>query len=256
MGMIFLVVFITVLIGLVTGWLVNYLSDVLPVTRTFSRPTCPECQKPYKWVTYLSLRRCEQCDNKRSIRTWLVFLLFPVASVLIYLFPRPILPYTLGMTLLVFFGVVAIIDLEHRVVLHPVSLFGVVFGLGVGIYLRSGKSLGEGILTTLIGGLAGFCIMLLLYLLGVFYVRLMAKKKGLPPDEIALGFGDVNLAGILGLMLGTKAIVACLFIAILGGGFVSLVIILGMLAVKKFRAFTAIPYAPFLILAAIYLLFS
>jgi prepilin signal peptidase PulO-like enzyme (type II secretory pathway) len=245
MGMIFLVVFITVLIGLVTGWLVNYLSDVLPVTRTFSRPTCPECQKPYKWVTYLSLRRCEQCDNKRSIRTWLVFLLFPVASVLIYLFPRPILPYTLGMTLLVFFGVVAIIDLEHRVVLHPVSLFGVVFGLGVGIYLRSGKSLGEGILTTLIGGLAGFCIMLL-----------MAKKKGLPPDEIALGFGDVNLAGILGLMLGTKATIACLFIAILGGGLVSLVIILGMLAVKRFRAFTAIPYAPFLILAAIYLLFS
>jgi len=74
-------------------------------------------------------------------------------------------------------------------------------------------------------------------------------------DEVALGFGDVNLSGILGMLLGWPAIVVGLFFGILAGGVVSLVIILWMLISKKYRAFTAIPYAPFLILGAIFLIY-
>jgi leader peptidase (prepilin peptidase)/N-methyltransferase len=247
---------ISILIGWICGLLVNYLADVLPATRKFGRPVCPKCRAPFAWANYLLLSKCDSCGTKRGARVWGVQILLSLASALIWVFPRPILPYALGMTLLTFFTLVAVIDLEHRVVLHPVSLFGALLGLGVGIYLRSGNSIAAGILSTLIGGAAGFGIMLALYFLGVFYVRRMAKKRGLPPDEVALGYGDVNLAGILGLMLGWPAISVCLFFAVLGGGITSLVIILGMLAVKKYQAFTAIPYAPFLLLAALYLLFS
>lgn len=254
--MIYLMLLVSVVIGWICGFMINYLSDVLPVTRKLSRPLCQKCQAPYAWGNYLSLRSCSECQGERSIRTWGLQIIFPVASVLIWTFPRPILPYALAMALLSFFGLVAVIDLEHRVVLHPVSLFGAVFGLGVGIYLRSGNSGTGALLSTLFGGAAGFGIMMVLYLLGIFYVRRMAKKRSLPADEVALGFGDVNLAGILGLMLGWPAISLCLFFAILGGGVVSLIIILGMLIVKKYHAFTAIPYAPFLLLAALYLLFS
>ncbi len=249
-------IIVSVLVGWLCGWAVNYLSDVLPATRKLGHPACQKCQTSFKWTNYLLMRRCAQCGATRSMRTWAVQFLFPLASILIWIFPRPILPYALGMILLVFFSVVAVIDLEYRVVLHPVSLFGAALGLGVGIYLRSGNSIASGILSTLIGGAAGFGIMLALYYLGVFYVRRTAKKKGLPPDEVALGFGDVNLAGILGLMLGWPAISVCLFLAILGGGIISLLVILGLLVTKKYHAFTAIPYAPFLLLAAIYLLFS
>jgi leader peptidase (prepilin peptidase)/N-methyltransferase len=252
-----LMLLIPILLGLTLGVLINYLADVLPASRRLGRPGCVKCQAPFPWLDYLLLRRCTHCQQKRSVRVWIVLLAYPLFSAMIWIFPRPILPsYPLAILLLAFFGLVAIIDLEHRVVMHPVSLFGLVLGLGVGLYLRGDTSLQYGILSTLLGGIAGFGIMLVLYLLGMLYVRIMARKKGLPSDEVALGFGDVNLAGILGLMLGWPAIAACLFFAILGGGLISLIIIAIMLAMKKYQAFTAIPYAPFLLLAATYLLFS
>jgi len=46
-----------------------------------------------------------------------------------------------------------------------------------------------------------------------------------------------------------------LLFAVLAGGLISLFIILGMLIAKKYRAFTAIPYAPFLILGTVYILY-
>jgi len=112
-----------------------------------------------------------------------------------------------------------------------------------------------GLVDTLIGGTFGFGSMLVFYFVGEWYVRRMSKKRKLFPNEVALGFGDVNLAGIIGLLLGWPAIVAGLFLAIFAGGLVSLGIVIGMLILKKYKASTAIPYAPFLILGAIYLLY-
>lgn len=178
-----------------------------------------------------------------------------VAAIWIWIFPGQALPFALGVILLIFLAVVLIIDLEHRVVLHPVSIIGAALGLGIGIYLRSGKTLAFGITSTLLGGATGFGIMLAFYFLGEFFVKRMAKNRGMSSDEVALGFGDVNLSGILGLLLGWQLIFVCLFFAILAGGLVSLVLILGMLIAKKYKAFTAIPYAPFLILSAVYFLF-
>ena len=36
------------LLGLAAGLLVNYLADVLPVTRRLSQPACPNCQTATK----------------------------------------------------------------------------------------------------------------------------------------------------------------------------------------------------------------
>ena len=125
----------------------------------------------------------------------------------------------------------------------------------IGVYLRSGTSLSHGITSTLVGGAVGFGIMLVFYFVGEWYVRYMSRKRGMPADEVALGFGDVNLAGILGLLLGWPGISAGLLFTVLAGGLISLLIIVGMLITKKYKAFTAIPYAPFLILSAFYLLY-
>jgi len=97
--------------------------------------------------------------------------------------------------------------------------------------------------------------MLVFYYLGIAYVRRMASKKGLPSDEVALGFGDVTLSGIIGLLLGWPTIIGGLLYGVLAGGLVSLIIVVAMLVTRKYQAFKAIPYAPFLILAATYLLF-
>jgi leader peptidase (prepilin peptidase) / N-methyltransferase len=253
--MVFMLI-IPLLLGWLSGWSVNYLTDVLPVSRKFSRPTCLQCQSPYRWTDYLLFNNCVSCGKKRSFRTLIVQAILTVVPVLLWIFPNPRLPFPLALLLLVYLAVVLVIDLEHRLILNPVSLVGVALSLGIGITLNSrNTSLTAGIINTLIGGAFGFVVMLVFYFVGEWYVRYMSKKRGMSTDEVALGFGDVNLSGILGLLLGWPAIVVGLFFAILAGGLVSLGIIVKMLISKKYKAFTAIPYAPFLIIGALYLIY-
>jgi prepilin signal peptidase PulO-like enzyme (type II secretory pathway) len=74
------------------------------------------------------------------------------------------------------------------------------------------------------------------------------------PGE-ALGFGDVNLSGVLGLILGWPLILPTLFLSILIGGVVSLVYMLTMLAFRRYQLLMAIPYGPFLVSGAVLLIF-
>ena len=60
---------------------------------------------------------------------WIVEVFFIVASVFISYSPPNKLGYWLGMVVLAYFGVVVLIDLEYRLIMHPVSLFGAVLGL-------------------------------------------------------------------------------------------------------------------------------
>jgi leader peptidase (prepilin peptidase)/N-methyltransferase len=241
-------IIIPLLVGWLSGWLVNYLADVLPVTRSFSHPACPHCQTPYPWGHYLLFHNCSTCGTPRKWRPLVIQAVLTVVAVLLWVYPRPGFPFAIAFILFIFLSLVFVIDLEHRLILHPVSLVGALLALGTGIYLH-------GIVATLIGGAVGFGIMLAFYFVGELYVRYMSKKRGISTDEVALGFGDVNLSGILGLLLGWPLISAGLLFAVLAGGLISLFIILGMLIAKKYKAFTAIPYAPFLILSALYLLY-
>jgi leader peptidase (prepilin peptidase)/N-methyltransferase len=108
---------------------------------------------------------------------------------------------------------------------------------------------------TLIGFAVGFGVMLAIYYFGILFNRWMSKARGQEIDEVALGFGDVNLSGILGIALGWPRIIVCLFSAIVLGGLLSGLYILVMILRKRYQAFTAIPYAPFLIIAAVVLLY-
>ncbi len=241
------------ILAIIPGWLfgalVNYLADVLPLRRKLTRPFCIACDSTQGWLSYLLWpRRCPACQTRRSTRVWAVELFFVVASVLVSYYPPIKLGYWLGMVVLAYFGVVVLIDLEYRLIMHPVSLFGVALGLVVG-YLRVGW------LYTLLGGVVGFGLMWLLYQLGALLMRLISRRRGQPVSDVALGFGDVNLSGVLGLMLGWPLILLGLVMAVLVGGLVSLLYIVYSLVTHKYRAFMAVPYGPFLILGAFILVF-
>src|SRR4030066_851183 len=94
-----------------------------------------------------------------------------------------------------------------------------------------------------------------LYLLGGVCARRFIKRTLTPFDEVALGFGDVTLAGVLGLVLGWPGIIPGLVLAILLGGMASLVYLFGMLITHRYQPFSAIPYGPFLLASAVLLLY-
>ncbi len=244
---------ITYILAIIIGWLsgivVNYVADVLPLRRRLTKPFCIQCDTVQTWRNYLIWpRKCPVCSHSRNLRVWIVEGFYIISSVLIRQNPPEGLGYLMGMIVLAYFGVVVLIDLEYRLIMHPVSLAGAVLGLVVGI-LRVGW------LKALIGGVAGFGIMWLLYMLGVLIIKMIDRARGRPVNDVALGFGDVNLSGVLGLMLGWPLILVSLVVSVLIGGVVSLIYIVIKLITGKYHAFMALPYGPFLVLGAVILIY-
>ena len=244
---------ITYILAIIPGWvigaLVNYLADVLPLRRRLTRPFCIQCDTTQPWVNYLFWpRRCATCGLRRSLRVWLVELFYIATSVLMSIYPPARIGYALGLLLLGYLGVVVLIDLEYRLIMHPVSIFGGVLGLVVGF-------VNVGWWRTLLGGVVGYAIMGLFYLLGIFIMRVVSRRRGQLADDTALGFGDVNLSGVLGLMLGFPVIIIGLVMAIFIAGIVSLIYIIVKVVTRKYQAFMAVPYGPFLVMGAVLLIY-
>jgi leader peptidase (prepilin peptidase)/N-methyltransferase len=244
-----LIYIIPLILGWAAGTLVNYLADVLPWKRKLTRPFCTHCQSTFPWIFYLFWpKRCSTCGKMRTWRTWLVEIFFIICAVLLWHRPVEMLGFWASLVLLAYFGVVVVIDMEYKLILHPISIFGAVLGAVIGIYLHGWK-------TTLLGGIAGYGIMFALYALGAGWLWLVNRKRGQKVDDVALGYGDVNLSGILGLILGWPGIIVGLTLAILIGGIVSLVYLLVMVISRKYELFSAIPYGPFLIAGTVLLIF-
>ena len=235
-------------VGLALGWLVNYLADVLPATRRPTRPVCPECGQPYPLKTYLLARRCPQCGEGQSLRRAVVLVAAVAACVLLVFFPLAGLGFWASLPLLTFLGVIAVIDIEHRLVLIETSLFGLVLCFVYGVILR-------GVMATLTGGLGGMLVMLALFLLGMLFSRVVGALRGRKVGQVAFGFGDVFAGAFLGLLTGWPVILGAIVIGMLAFAVYSLVYIGYLLITKRYSAFaTALPLAPFLILGAVVLL--
>ena len=212
----------------------------------------------------MTLRACRSCGRRRSLRTWLTLILAVAAFVFFWLFPSKLFGFWLGAFILIYFGIITVIDLEHRLILHPTSLVGAVLGLITGTYIYYTKleysllgSLGQ----SLLGGLIGFGVMFLLYQVGALVNRYRARRMqaaGQADDEEeALGGGDVYLLGVLGLMTGTN-VVTVLVYGVLLGGLASLVMIAALLLRRTYASdalMTFIPYGPYFIIAAFSVLY-
>ena len=240
-------------IGLLLGLLIVYLADVLPYKRRITGPVCAYCGTSMNWKSYLAFQPCPGCGKSRRSRNWFVPLLAAMLMCVFWFFSPlelPIeLPYWLAVILLAYFSLVVITDLEYHAVLTEVSVVGAVLGLAAGLVRNSW-------LETLLGGAAGFGIMLLLYLFGRLFGRWLAKRRGVTlEDTEALGFGDVNLGGIIGLILGWPAVVAGLFLAIVLGGATGLLLVLVNALARRYKVGMFIPYAPFLVFAVVILLY-
>lgn len=246
---------VPVLTGWVVGLIINYLADVLPIMRKISVATCSNCNSVYATTDYLLLRVCQTCKQRRSLRTWIVLILMIGLSLYIWTSP-PKLGFALGTLLLTYFGVVFVIDLEHRLILQPTSIFGALLALGLGW-------LSHGFVSTLTGGLAGFGIMYIIYYLGILFSKYRARKMQEAgqevDDEEALGGGDVILSGILGLLLGWPLIWFSLLLGVFVAGIFGVILIIIMVVRRKYKEqalMMFMPYGPFLIASAFFIIFA
>jgi prepilin signal peptidase PulO-like enzyme (type II secretory pathway) len=240
---------IIVVVGGIIGILINYLSDVLPASRRFTWPLCKVCNRPYSIKDYLVTRRCSGCGNKTSTRFIIVLISAVILCILINFFPFSILGFWATLPILIFLGVIMVIDIEHRAVLVETSLFGFVLFLIYGIILN-------GLLRTIIGAVVGFLIMLTFYFLGLALSKIVGKLRHQKIDEVAFGLGDVSFGLILGLLTGWPSIFRAITISVLVFGAFTLALFFALLFSKRYHAFSsALPFTPFLILGAIAIFF-
>jgi leader peptidase (prepilin peptidase) / N-methyltransferase len=243
---------VVVLVGWLAGMIVNYLADFLPRQRRLSHPTCLVCETKFPYFRFFIWdRRCPACRHARSKRTWVVEIISVLSAIWLWNNPPGLTGFWLGFVLLEYFILVVIIDIEHRLILHQISALGAVLCLGLGIWLH-------GLEQTLLGGIAGFGIMLFFYLLGLVLIRLLNRWRGLSlgdEDGEALGFGDVILGGVLGLILGWPGVAASIFLTILLAGAASLLYIILMVVMRRYQANQTLPYGPFLVLGAVILIY-
>ena len=136
------------------------------------------------------------------------------------------------------FGLVvcSFIDFDHMILPDEFTLSGIVLGL-LGAWLNPDRLFMEGLVGVLIGG--GF-----LWLIAFLYF-LMTKNEG-------MGGGDIKLLAWIGAVLGWKAVPFVILVSAVVGTFVGLAI-----AVKnKGGLKTAIPFGPYLALAALAYMFG
>ncbi|MCZ2126906.1 MAG: prepilin peptidase [Anaerolineales bacterium] len=237
------------LVGWLSGWAVNYLADVLPYTRRLSKPVCLQCGAEFSLADYLLFKPCSQ-RHARPPRAWITQLVMVALNVYIFLNPPLKLNYWMGAALLLYFGAVVVVDLEHRLILHPTSIVGAALALALGIFAH-------GIAPTLLGAVGGLVIMLAFYYFGVLFSKIRAKKlraQGFEADdEEALGQGDVILVTILGLLVGWPLVWFMILVSVLLGGIVSVLFLAGLFITRRYHSnalMVFLPYGPYFILGA------
>jgi leader peptidase (prepilin peptidase)/N-methyltransferase len=138
------------------------------------------------------------------------------------------------------FVVLLVIDLEHGIlpnrIVYPGMIMALVLSIAITVIpMVSEWELKDSIIPTLvraiIGGGVGFLILLL---------PAIIYRGG-------MGWGDIKLAGMMGLILGFPLILVAMFFAIVSGGIVAAI----LLVTKKKGRRDAIPFGPFLAAAAV-----
>ena len=252
-------------LGFFVGILINLAADQLPRWRRLRRrPFCPnpKCEQPRPWwawsgtLAYLLLkRRCQKCGEPISWRHPLTEL--GTAALFAFLWQHYagteqallLAPYTIYVAIMV---LVVVIDLEHRLILTVVMYPAWVLAfLGSFFYPDPGHYL-----LSLLGGVIGFGLLWIVYWLGRLFLVVMERARGKDINTEAFGYGDVRLGGFIGLMLGFPGVLAAIFYAILLGGLVGMIYwFIQAVIRRRYSLFTPIPYGPFLVLGAAFVLF-
>lgn len=230
---------LSALAGLALGALVNWLAGVLPAMRTTAAvgeteetPSPPAAQK------------------RPLVRVIVVEIILALFGA--YLWGRYGGTAEFGVLLFytALFTLIAVIDIEHRLVLNVVMFPAFVVALLEVIISPR---------ITAMQGLSGYAVAQIVvmgfFLLGQVYLWIINARRDRPVTEVAFGFGDVTLATFCGLVVGYPDVFAMLVLTVLAGGLSALIYIVSrMLPSREYRAHTPLPYGPSIIVSAVVLL--
>jgi leader peptidase (prepilin peptidase)/N-methyltransferase len=230
---------VSIAFGAIIGSFLNVCILRLPQDESIVSPGshCPQCKNPIKFydniplVSYVLLGgKCRYCKKPISLQYPLVEGITALASFSLFV------KFGLSFQYLFFFAflcsliVITLIDLYHQIIPDVISLPGIAVGLLGSLVLPQGSFL-QAFLGVLFGGGS-------LFLVATVYQWLL-KREG-------MGGGDVKLLAMIGAFLGWKAVILTVVLSSFIGSVVGIALML--IRGKDFKY--AIPFGPFLSLAA------
>lgn len=240
--------------GAIIGSFLNVVILRMGTGRTLGgRSSCGSCKKKLSWYELIPLvsffiqaGRCRSCKVRLSWQYPIVEFLAGLLSLgvyltfahLLFLAPTLFIVWYLGMfALWSVLLVIAVYDVRHTII--PDSLLLV--ALGITILLLTVQYFPSVIMV--------LYYLLLGILLAVPFGLIFFFSKGK-----YIGFGDVKLTALIGVMLGLWSGVTAVLAGIYLGAIIS--IILMITKRKKYTLKTEIPFGPFLIIGAALVFFS
>lgn len=224
------------LIGAAVGSFLNVCIDRLPAGRSLAYPSshCDACQRrltPLDLIpvaSYLWLRRrCRYCQAPIPQRVFWVELGTGLLFAFIYRQLGPGTELAVTMFYSALFIVLGVIDLKHKLLLNKI----IYPAAGIALIINALLPQPPGIVSGLIGGGIGFTILL---------IPALISPRG-------MGFGDVKMAALIGLVTGFPLVFVALMLGIIGGGLAAILLLLFKIKGRK----EAIPFGPFLSLATL-----
>lgn len=230
--------------GTVVGSFLNVCICRLPHGESVVSPgsRCPRCSTAIRWydnipiISYLVLAgKCRGCGMRISLQYPLVELLNGLLTLALFLRFGPGLPFAVLFLFCSSLVVITFIDLEHQIIPDEISLPGILIGFVFSFVLPNHSWLNS-LLGILLGGGS-----LLLVAYGYHW---LTGKEG-------MGGGDIKLLAMMGAFLGWKAVPFIIFVSSLAGS----VIGISLMLIRKENGRLAIPFGPYLALAAVVYIF-
>ncbi len=210
----------------------------------FGKSYCPKCRHSlnvldlFPVLSYVFLRgKCRYCGEKISIQYPLVELLTALLFVLVYLHFGPItglfsfnfFQVIYWLVMISFLIIIFVFDLKYYIIPDEVIYPAIVISMSWLLYSFSFGAMGkEALLYTILSALGA----------SLFFFLIWFFSKGM-----AMGFGDVKLAILMGLLLGFPNIIVGLFLGFLFGAIIGS----GMVLFKRKGLKSEIPFGPFLL---------
>ena len=235
---------IFILAGAAVGSFLNVCIGRIPEGLSIVPPPsrCPQCGHPIRFydnipvLSFLLLRgRCRDCRGRISFRYPLIELLTALFAWLLFRRYGLTLAFPVVFVFICTLIVISFIDLDHQIIPHLLTLSGIPL-FAVLAVLFMGLTAVDAFLGVMIG--AG-----MLYFVAVYYEALTGRE--------GMGGGDVNLLAMLGAFLGWKSLLFILLVSSLLGAVVGIAFILFKGKDMKY----AVPFGPFLCIAAVVHLF-
>jgi leader peptidase (prepilin peptidase)/N-methyltransferase len=179
--------------------------------------------------------RCRDCGQRISPRYIAVELLAAVIAVFLFRQYGLTLPFGAAFIFSAALIVVTFIDLDHGIIPDVITLPGIPLFLLLAVLVMN-LSFWDAFLGMILGG--G-----LFYLIAVAY-EFFAKREG-------MGGGDIKLLAMLGAFFGWQSLVFILLVSSLLGSIVGI----GVMVAKKADMKYAVPFGPFLAVAAVAYIF-